>query len=358
VQALDAVCWTDYVVVDLETHTLLQNDGTKLPPGIMLEVEVNILHTNADTAMENAQALRRLGVRSQRSIGFWAWELEWLPNYWRHAYSFYDEIWASTRFAEAAFNRDALRPVRHVPMVVAEPATEARMSRSDLDLPDDATLFVFMFDFRSYAARKNPEAVVRAFLAAFPDLSEPAYLLIKTSGAAAMPADAARLRDLARDRRIEIRDAILDRPQLLELVRSADAFVSLHRSEGFGRGPAEAMLLGTPAIVTNYSGSTDYATDECALLVDFDLIPVAETDYPGVTGQRWAEARIPTAARHMRWVHEHQADARALGRQGQSRIRGLYGPRSVGDAMIRAMGLSAPSKGQPNGLEALGIEPL
>ncbi len=339
-RALTAAGFTDYVVIDLESGRALLPDGTELPTGTQIEAGTNIVHTNADTAMGDAVRLRRLGVRAARAIGFWAWELEWLPAYWRHAYNFYDAIWASTAFAEAAFLRDDARPVTLVPMAVSEPELDQAPGRAALGLPEAETLFLFMFDFRSYTARKNPGAVLRAFAEAFPKGGEPARLIIKTSGAAARPEEAAALAALADDPRIEIRDAQLARPDLLGLISAADAFVSLHRSEGFGRGPAEAMLLGTPVIVTDYSGSADYATAECALLVDHTLVPVGTEEYPGVTGQFWAEANVATAAAHMRWVHEHREEARALGERGRARIGQLYAPPVVGAAMLRALGLS------------------
>lgn len=341
-RALDAVGCTDYVVVDFETKAVLLPDGTRLAGEVEVQVDLNVVHTNADTSVEDAQLLRRLRMRAAKTIGFWAWELEWLPDYWRHAYSFYDEIWASTKFAYEAFKRDAPRPVKLVPMAVMGPShVEVQLSRTDLGLPQSATVFLCMFDFRSFASRKNPEAVVKAFLEAFPAGDEPVYLLFKTSGAAANPADWERLRDLAADSRIEIRDVKLERPQLLNLVRLADAFVSLHRSEGFGRGPAEAMLQGVPVIVTDYSGSADYATVDCALLVDYDLKLVGESEYPGAQGQRWAEANIASAARHLRWVHQNPRKARALGKRGRDRIRRLYSTEAVGEGMLQALGIAA-----------------
>ncbi len=338
-RALTEAGFTDFVVIDFDSDRVLLPDGTPLAEGTPVAAGTNIVHTNADTALEDALHLRRLGVQAARSIGFWAWELEWLPAYWRHAYNFYDEIWAATAFAEAAFRHDDARPVRLVPMAVSEPELDQAPGRAALGLPADDTLFYFMFDFRSYAARKNPGAVLRAFAEAFPEGRERVRLLIKTSGAAARSEDAAALAALAQDPRIEIRDAKLPRAELLGLIQAADAFVSLHRSEGFGRGPAEAMLLGTPVILTDYSGSADYATADCAMLVDYTLVPVDPAAYPGVTGQSWAEANIATAAGHMRWVHGNRDAARALGARGRVRIGELYAPAVVGRAMLRALGL-------------------
>jgi hypothetical protein len=336
-KALDALGFRDYIVVDLVGEVCLTPHGKALEPETYIEVNVNIVHTNADTTVENAFLLKRLNVHAQKTVGFWAWELEWLPTYWRHAYSFYDEIWASTKFAAAAFMRDDARPVKLLPMTVADPERGPVLSRSELGLPEDVTLFFFMFDFRSYASRKNPEGVIRAFLAAFPAGDESVYLLIKTSGAAAMPADAARLRELVTDPRIEVRDERLERHQILDLIRSANAFVSLHRSEGFGRAPAEAMMLCVPVIVTDYSGSADYAKADNALLVDYELKRVDVSEYPGVTGQQWAEPSVTTAARHLRWIYEHPNEARLLGRRGRAQIKRLYGPKTVGKAMLREL---------------------
>ena len=37
--------------------------------------------------------------------------------------------------------------------------------------------------------------------------------------------------------------------------------LSLHRSEGFGRGMAEALQLGVDVIATAYGGNTDFCAD-------------------------------------------------------------------------------------------------
>jgi len=63
-------------------------------------------------------------------------------------------------------------------MAVVTPVVEREISRKELRLPHDATVFLFVFDFRSFATRKNPEAVVKAFLRAFPSGDENVFLVI------------------------------------------------------------------------------------------------------------------------------------------------------------------------------------
>lgn len=200
-----------------------------------------------------------------------------------------------------------------------------------------------MFDFLSHARRKNPEAVIEAFMAAFPSGEEPARLLIKTQGGDRAPEEWRRLVDLCLDPRIELRDARIDRAEVIALIAATDAFVSLHRAEGFGRGPAEAMWLEKPVILTGYSGTRDFADRNTAFIVGHRMVPVLEDDYPGVEGQAWAEPDIHEAALAMRLVHAHPEEARAIAARGAARVKALYHPLVAGRAMQEALGLAPTS---------------
>jgi glycosyltransferase involved in cell wall biosynthesis len=345
--ALDACGFVDYVIVNLDSENLLTSAKRKLPAGTRLDVEWNIVHRNAETSVEDWQWLQLLGVSARRVVGHWAWELERLPSRWRHCFSFYDEIWAASKFALKAFAAERCRPVRLLPQAVTVPAIPHAVSRAQLGLADAATVFLFMFDFTSYAARKNPEAVIRAFAQAFPEGNEPVQLMIKTQNAAKMPAHWSPLAALGGDKRVIIRDDRLTREELVGLIRSADAFVSLHRSEGYGRGPAEAMLLGRPVILTGYSGTNDFVDRDSACMVEYSLVPVQPNAYPGVEGQRWAEPEVADAARYMRWVHEHPEAARAMGHRARLKISTMLAPERIGRGMIALMQTAAGDTAAP-----------
>ncbi len=177
-----------------------------------------------------------------------------------------------------------------------------------------------MFDFRSFASRKNPEAVVRAFQLAFPEGDEKAFLLIKTMGAEENCGHLEQLTELCNGPRISVRDIKLDREELIGLIRASDAFVSLHRSEGFNSRPA-TMLLGRPTIHKRSRQSTAVSRPRnVPAIVDHELIPVVPGEYPGVDGQRWADANVATAARRPRQIHE-RPDGRRMG--------SVVGPKSA-----------------------------
>ncbi len=80
---------------------------------------------------------------------------------------------------------------------------------------------------------------------------------------------------------------------------SADAYVSLHRSEGFGLTLAESMLLGKPVVATGYSGNMDFMTADNSYLVDYQIVPITDKISTYERGMCWAEPSIEHAAKQM-----------------------------------------------------------
>jgi glycosyltransferase involved in cell wall biosynthesis len=293
---------------------------------------VNVLHINAD---EMAGARRHLGeafFAGRYNIAAWHWELSGFPEAWLPVLQGVDELWASSRFIQQALAERARVPVVWMPHpvdVVADPGAPP----ATIDLPDDRYLFLAFFDFTSFVARKNPRGAIRAFLAAFPPGSpERVGLVIKANGASVRPAEAEAF--LAwpelRDPRIVVINESLDRRTLLGLLRRCDCFVSLHRSEGFGRGIAEALLLEKPVIVTGYSGNMDFTSSESACIVDYRLVDVGEDEYPHASGQRWADPDLEQAAGYMRRVVSDPAWAASLARRGREVVEAQHGLEAVG----------------------------
>lgn len=264
------------------------------------------------------------------SIGLWPWELPEWPLAWEQAWDCVDEVWASSRYTYAAYTRAARLPVLHMPMAVVADAT-AGDDRASFGLNMDDFLFGFSFDGLSSVHRKNPIAVVRAFKLAFPGHSTTGVGLVLKGirSAVSAPAWQAVLNEIGDDRRITVINQSLPRGRLLDLYRNLDAFVSLHRSEGFGRNIAEAMLLGKPVIVTAHSGNTDFTTHDTAALVPATLCPVQHGQYPYGEGQAWADPDVDAAAQAMvRMVSDH-AWREKLSTNGQQLIESRYSPQAV-----------------------------
>ena len=293
---------------------------------------VSILTHAATPYFENGY--ERAGLLPRENIyriAYWAWELEDVPDEWVEAAELVDEIWAPTEFVAKAMRARMPRPVYHVlPGVEVGPLEKVR--RSSLNIPDDHFVFLFMFDLHSQVHRKNPGAVFRAFRKAFrPD--DKATLVIKTSGGDIHSADLALLRETIRGANVILLDELMSRAQAYGLIAMADCFVSLHRSEGFGLGLAEAMLMAKPVIATGYSGNLDFMNRNNSLLVDYELVEIKE-DRPIYTrGNFWAEPSVEQAASFMREVYEHPEEARARAVRGQAETKSLLSLEAAGQRM-------------------------
>ena len=326
-----------HAVLDRLSGAITTEDG-RTAAAFAEPPRINLVHLNADTAFFDHLFLREKGIDGAYTIGYWAWELAKFPENWTSSFAFVQEVWVASRFAYDAIAPATAKPVVLMPMAVAVPPPEPGLKRSDFGLPDDKFIFYFSFDFRSYASRKNPLAAVAAFRRAFPDRGAMAFLLLKTIGSAWKAEERDGLSGVIRgDPRIMLVDCELTRPRAIALLALCDCFVSLHRSEGFGRGPAEAMLLGKPVIMTDYSGTRDFATRDTALLVDSELIPVGDEEYPGGSGQFWAEPDVNQAAAAMREITCDRGLAERLGKAGRARIRELCDPRVVGARYVERL---------------------
>ena len=114
------------------------------------------------------------------------------------------------------------------------------------------------------------------------------------------------------------------------LIAACDCFVSLHRSEGFGRGPGEAMFLGRMAMATAWSGNMDYMDADSALLVNYELTPVPDGAYPHGNGQVWAEVDIDHSVHLALKAMDDPSFARSVERAGRRAVFARAGNRAVG----------------------------
>ncbi len=296
-----------------------------------LPYSINLICT---TGIETARLAAVHGARlfdGRYTIGYWPWELPEWPEEWRHAYDLVDEVWASSRYTFNAYASSSPKPVRHMSMAVTVDAT-AGLTRADFGLPEDRFLFVFSFDFLSSLARKNPEACVKAFYEAFPRGDEPVGLVVKAMRGTASNPLWQELVDAAKnDGRINIINKTLDRAKVLDLYRACDCFISLHRSEGFGRGIAEAMMLGKPVITTGHSGNMDFTLPGTAGVVEHRPRRVTEDDYPFGGGQTWAEPNVGNAAAWMRRIADDRVLRDSLAQSGKQLTTNIYAPAVVGE---------------------------
>ncbi len=175
--------------------------------------------------------------------------------------------------------------------------------------PDDFVVF-FNFDFGSYY-RKNIPAALTAFARAFKGEAA-AKLLFKTKAAKANKRQVAEMTAKVRElgigsQFIHIPD-YLPRADLDGLTGASDVYLSLHKSEGFGLGMAEAMSQGKPVVATNWSANTEFCHADTAWCIPFTLVPILPHEYPPAM-KEWAEADVEAAAKALQEIRADPAAA-------------------------------------------------
>jgi len=267
-------------------------------------------------------------------IGQWFWELEDAPAWFAPAYPLVNELWAPTRFIESMLraNVPASVHVEYVPLPVHVPVIDASLTRQRFGI-DERFMFLFVFDFMSVMKRKNPLGLIEAFTTEFAEGEGP-QLVIKGINGDKRPVEHAVLSEAVSQRSdITLIDEYFTREETSTLISMANAYVSLHRSEGLGLTISEAMTLGVPVIATGYSGNMDFMRPGNSLLVPGARVLVgdgAEGYSPTAT---WMEPDISQAAQYMRYVYENEQEAREMGKCGQRDIVGSLTTERCGAIM-------------------------
>jgi glycosyltransferase involved in cell wall biosynthesis/SAM-dependent methyltransferase len=325
--------------VSREGHAFERVEATAAAP-----FNINLVCVNADMLPTVAGDLGPEMFDGRRTVGWWWWEVDTFPERWHGSFDLVHEVWAGSRFVAETLAAVSPVPVVHIPTpVTMRPGIVA--DRRALGLPD-GFLFLFVFDFNSVMARKNPEGVLEAFRRAFPEPRDGVSLILKTINGDSHAEAVARLEAAIAGRDdMRMMGDYLDPAAKDALIASCDCYVSLHRSEGFGITLAEAMLLGRPVIGTAYSGSADYLNEQTGFPVRHTVVPIGSDAGPYPSGGRWAEPDLDHAAELMRTVVDDPEAAAARARRGQAYIREHHSPAAAGRAMADRLSRLAPTPG-------------
>lgn len=285
---------------------------------------VNLMTFSFDYSRRFAEDMGPRFFAGRYNIALWYWELEQFPARWHANFDFYDEIWVVTEFCRKALAAVSPIPVHKITVpLYLDPAPA--MTRADFGLEEKDCVFLFIFDFHSTVARKNPGGLIEAFRRAFSPTDD-AILVMKSINSSYHPAQAAELKKAASSLRVRWIEEHLPGGQIDALVETVDCYVSLHRSEGLGLGMAQAMARGKPVIATGWSGNLEFMNDDNSLLVPYKLFPVLESAGSYDPGHEWASADLDAAAERMRWVFTHRGEAASLGERARTSILRTLNP--------------------------------
>lgn len=157
----------------------------------------------------------------------------------------------------------------------------------------------------NWTRRKNPRAVVQAYVRAFPKPTGETRLLLKLSRSSSMKVLLPPLLEEEGqspdrlDQDIQVIAENWKESTVRWFHGQGDVYVSLHRGEGWGYGLFQAALLGKPVIYTNWSAPTEFLHQEFGdFPITYKMTPVTDNEqeipYLVATGNRQLQRAEPS----------------------------------------------------------------
>lgn len=326
------------VVVDLPTSR--QNHPFNSTAQIA-DRKINIIWMNAEHLLGFAALVGPSFFEGRYSVGGWAWETENIPLHMAKNSDLLDEIWVPSGYVRDAVEPYAECPVYVFPHPIVEPpidrefelenliasvnSTKSYLGKPDLSSIKSRFKFLYTFDFNSSLQRKNPFGVIEAFKKAFKENEGP-LLILKSINGYKWQMDLERLKNAVVDRSdILVIDQYLTSGERGALLNQCDCYVSLHRSEGFGLGMAEAMALGKPVVATKYSGNLEFMDESCAWLVNAEKVRVGDLAPPYQPDDYWAEPDLDEAAKYLREILSDPQNSQVKAGRGKTKVLAEHG---------------------------------
>jgi len=280
------------------------------------------------------------------TIALWAWELPEPPRHALGHLDRIDELWVLSSFVADAFRTATDIPITVVPSVVPQ-APDVTGDRAKFGLPEDGLVVLFTFSASSSDARKNPWSLIEAFRRAFPadERGTKAHLVLKANNLERFPELDAQLSEAVASVNGTLLRREMSRADMDTLLATCDVYASLHRSEGFGLGIAEAMAMGKAVVATAFGGNVDFMLPGSAAPIGYDIRPITKHDHRFgaefgdwyTVGQLWAEPDVDLAARWLRRLADSPRLRAEMGARAIEAIRETCSPEAVGAVMTRRL---------------------
>jgi glycosyltransferase involved in cell wall biosynthesis len=246
-------------------------------------------------------------------------ETDRIPADWVRQANAMDEVWVPSTFNADTFRASGVtRPIYVTPLGVDPDYFNPRIVQHTL-----SGVYTFLSIFE-WGERKAPELLLKAFNGEF-RADDPVILLAKTMNVDPGVDVEREIANLGLDPnggKIHFSlNQVVPTYQLGVLYRSADCFVLTTRGEGWGMPVIEAMACGLPVIATDWSAHCDFMNESNAYPLPIEGLVPARAKCPYYAGFRWAEPSYSHTRRLMRYVFEHQAEARSKGECASRYVR-------------------------------------
>ena len=286
--------------------------------------KINFAISGIDLAEFLAGKISSLG-RGKKNYFYPYWELDRIPSNVIKAIATFDRVVAPSQFIADTLQKyvDYKVSVINQPVLIPQ--------HISINKIDDGVLRIFsMMDFRSYIDRKNPRGAIEAFQMAFPPNINDVELVVKIKGGRDLGFRNELIMYCSKDTRIKVIDGDISSKDIAILTSKCHVFLSLHRSEGFGFGPAEAMASGKIVVATQYGGVTDFLNKSTGYPIPYKMVVVQKGQYTYGENQMWADPSLSHAALALQQIYKNFDQAVKRANKGRQLMINKFSFASVG----------------------------
>lgn len=308
-------------------------------------------------------------------IGRTMFETDRISPGWVSACNRMDEVWVPSAFNVETFANSG---VERDKLVVMPGAVDSNFFDPDqhepLPLPNRAGFnFLAIFEWSS---RKAWDVLLAGYLREF-SAEDDVCLYLRTYQFGKPDGDPAaalwrEIREFAETLdlggrpwpRIELLTAQVASHDLPRLYKAADCLVGISRGEGWGRPHHEAMSMALPVIATNWSGNTEFMTEDTACLIDCVLNEARglEPELWHYKGHNWADPSETQLRESMRRLQSDVEEANALGQRARAHVVQNFNREAVAKKVIARLSeiereLKTPSLGRSSRREEAQFTP-
>tara|TARA_B100001778_G_scaffold334404_1_gene345628 strand:+ start:32221 stop:33354 length:1134 start_codon:yes stop_codon:yes gene_type:complete len=265
--------------------------------------------------------------RLRKNIGYATFETFKPPVRWASTLNQNDAVICPSEFNCKIFaNRGVNRPIVRIPHCL-----DLSIWNENVSPLYKNSEFTFLF-VGTWRKRKGWDLLIRAWAEAF-DKDSNVKLVIKTDKTdKAERKVESELSSIGKESApIYFEKKILSESLMPSFYKSADCLISPTLGEGFGLPPLQSMAVNVPVIVTNFSGCTEYASNDTCTLIEPDgfLFHDMMDDIPQFAAQKWPRLRVEDIAKAMRSVVDDYDTAKAKSERGCSLVQNSFGYNQI-----------------------------
>lgn len=270
-------------------------------------------------------------IRGSVKVGHVAWETTRIPEDQIAEFRLLDRVWTPSEWGKQVLLDNGIGedrigivpegvdPKFHRPLSQTLSTQDQVVTQSDRPF---RILFVGKWE-----ARKGIELLLSAYAEAFRGSDSVELVLQSYSTKGTRPLSKT-VEQLRKEINLPIvLGAILSNVEMVQLYNLCDVLVMSSRAEAWALPVIEAMSCAKPVIVSNYGGHLEYVNSDNAYLIDIEkMVEVHDSQYYSCDGSygEWAEPDIDHLVHLLRYVYEHQDEARLKGLMARQQVKSKW----------------------------------